>query len=257
MRRIFCLLSVLSLPLLVSCGEPASEEPTPNNSGVSCSDGERFNPIQDRCEPIPVADMGAGPDQSVPPDDMDAVRDMVTQPDQDEEPDAGPDMTVEPDMTAAPDMAVELDMVVEPDMSMPVDMGGNATTATLRGTVTRSTQPQNGGVGGLYVAIFERNPLTDMANPGLVGRTLIENADMSAPGASYTYEIPNIPPRAGAYYITAFLDDNNTVDVNNPDTAGPDRGDLVSLNGFSFPTVTVSEPGEKTFDIDLNLAMPF
>ena len=45
--------------------------------------------------------------------------------------------------------------------------------------------------------------------------------------------------------------------MNDPSKAGPDKGDLVSLDGFNFPTVTVSQPGEKTLDIVLNIAMPF
>jgi hypothetical protein len=236
MMKLRCALTMIALVSLSACGQDDTSDKN-NSQSVECSDGERYSPVKGQCEPIPSADMAA---------DL-AASDMSTQ-DMSVEQDLGPtpDMTATPDMT--PDMPVEQDMA--PDMVA-------ATDATLTGKITRSTAPKAGGKGGLYVAIFERNPITNQNDPGLVARTLIPDADMTAAGASYTYTLGPIPTRAEAYYITAFLDDNNTVNMNDPSKAGPDKGDLVSLDGFNFPTVTVSQPGEETLDIVLNIAMPF
>lgn len=220
---------------LTACGQEAQTDKN-NAAPIECSDGERYNEIKGACEPFGN------------PNDMAQVVDMPTTPDMTPDMTTQPDMPPAPDMTMAPDMAP--DMMVMPDMEQPA--GG-----TLVGKITRSTEPKSGGKGGLYVAIFERNPITDMNNPGLVARTFIPNADMSAAGASYDYTLGPIPPRAEAYYITAFLDDNNTVDMNDPSNAGPDRGDLVSLNGFSFPTVMVTQPSQQTLNLVLNTALPF
>lgn len=218
---------------VVGCGQDETNNKNNNGQTVQCSDNERYSPITGQCEPITSGqDMSTQPDMTTQPDMM---ADMATQPD------------MEIDMTVTPDMAP--DMMTQPDM--------DAQRGSLTGRITRSTEPKSGGKGGLFVAVFERNPITNRDNPGLVARTLIPDADMSAANASYTYTITDIPPRAEPYYITAFLDDNNTVNMNDPTKAGPDRGDLVSLDGLNFPTVTVSQPGQQTFDIVLNIALPF
>ena len=91
----------------------------------------------------------------------------------------------------------------------------------------------------------------------VVGNALLEDVDLSAAGASVAYAIDGIPPRAEDYYVIAFLDDNGNVDTSDPSSAGPDRGDLVSLNGVSTPKVSLPTAGDHTHDIDLNLVMPF
>ena len=64
-----------------------------------------------------------------------------------------------------------------------------------------------------------------------------------------------IPARSAPYYVVAFLDDNAT--VTDPTMAAPDRGDLVSLEGFSAPQVTVATDARVTLDLDLNQNLPF
>ncbi len=127
-------------------------------------------------------------------------------------------------------------------------------TATLFGVVTRSAAPAAGGVGGLYLAVFDGDPL---GGGQLVANSRIVGADMTSPDAAIAYQIEGIPARADEYFIIGFLDDNETVDPNDEDSQRPDRGDLVSLQGFGAPKVTIDVAGEKEFDIDLNVNMPF
>lgn len=130
----------------------------------------------------------------------------------------------------------------------------NGTTGTLFGVVTRSAAPMAGGVGGLYLAVFDGDPLGG-GQP--VANTLIEGADMNAADVEIAYQIDGIPVRAEDYFVIGFLDDNGTVNPNDMSSQRPDRGDLVSLQGFGAPSVTVDTPGETEFDIDLNVNMPF
>ena len=116
------------------------------------------------------------------------------------------------------------------------------------------TKPQNGGKGIVYVALFDRDPVTDRTNAKVVGRVIVPDVDMTADTASVAYSIGGIPPRAEPYFVIAFLDDNHNAVTTNP---GPDKGDLVSLDGIAAPKVTVAKPGKTTLDIPLNAAMPF
>jgi hypothetical protein len=131
------------------------------------------------------------------------------------------------------------------------------TLGRLHGSITRSVEPQAGGVGHIYLAVFDKDPVIEAANVQLIALAVVEDADLSQRGAAAVYEIASIPPRADAYFVTAFLDDNNSVDASSAEAAGPDKGDLVSLIGFASPSVVVSTPGERKFDIDLNTPMPF
>ena len=55
----------------------------------------------------------------------------------------------------------------------------------------------------------------------------------------------------------AFLDDNGTVDPSDESSQGPDKGDLVSMEGFGTPKVTIDQAGEVMVTVDLNVQMPF
>lgn len=136
--------------------------------------------------------------------------------------------------------------------SGPPPVGGGA----LAGVITRSAMPAAGGVGGLYVAIFDRDPVTMRDTAVAVGRAIVEDADMREASAAIPYEVTMIPPRAAPYYVTAFLDDNGTVG-SDPDAAGPDRGDLVALDGFASHQVVVDGERRVTLDLDLNFNLPF
>jgi hypothetical protein len=138
--------------------------------------------------------------------------------------------------------------------------GGDAApvaTARLRGTVRRTVAPQGDAAGNVFVAVFDRDPIANRDTAQVVGNALVADVDLAVAGASVPYAVEAIPPRADAYFLIAFLDDNSNVDTSMPATAGPDRGDLVSLMGVSAPKIVVATPGDHGHDIELNLVMPF
>lgn len=138
-----------------------------------------------------------------------------------------------------------------------IDAAAPSGTGSLTGNVTRSAAPAAGGRGHLYVAVFTSDPVTDRTGAMNVANARVENVDMSADGASIPYTVSGIPPRAEPYFVTAFLDDNGTVSATDPSAAGPDRGDLVALEGFASPRVTVSSEAPVALDLVLNFNLPF
>ena len=139
----------------------------------------------------------------------------------------------------------------------PSDSGPAAETGTIQGNVTRTARPRAGGIGALFIAVFDRDPVFDPDNVVVVGGDQINDADMNPSDVSIPYRIEAVPVRAETYFITAFLDDDGTVDTSDPDTLGPDRGDLISTMGLATPRVGVTEPGVVTKDIVLNINLPF
>jgi hypothetical protein len=142
--------------------------------------------------------------------------------------------------------------------SAPTVDAGSSTTggATLTGLVKRvaTTQPSAGGKGNVYVAVFDNDPVVNRQNARSVGNALVADADMSSATASVRYTITNLPPRSQQYFVIAFLDDNKNAPANAP---APDRGDLVSMDGFSAPKVTLSSATSVTLDLNLTMALPF
>jgi len=138
----------------------------------------------------------------------------------------------------------------------PVDAAAPAGSGSIEGNVTRSAMPAAGGRGDLYVAVFASDPVTDRMARN-IANARIDDVDMSATPVSVPYTVVGIPTRAEPYFITAFLDDNNTVDPTDPSRAGPDRGDLVALEGFSSIRVTVANDTPVSLNIDLNFNLPF
>lgn len=129
-------------------------------------------------------------------------------------------------------------------------------TATLTGKVKRvaTTNPSAGGKGPIYVAVFDADPVTNRQNAHAVGNALIQDTDMTSATAAVDYTITNLPPRSQPYFVIAFLDDNKTATTANP---APDRGDLVSMDGFSAPKVTLATATSVTLDLNLTMALPF
>ena len=142
----------------------------------------------------------------------------------------------------------------EPTDPDPVKPNPDPTTGTVFGTVTRSTRNSGDGFGDLYIAVFAGDPVRQMQNAELVDIVVIEGVDFSADDTVIEYRIDNIPPRAEPYPVLAFFDDNENV---NADAPGPDRGDLLSLDGFGAPTADMSEPAEVEVDLELNFSLPF
>lgn len=257
-------LSVLFFLQALACGTP--EESDEDMSTVQCSAGESVSPITGMC-------MSARMDMATTMDMTTTTQDM---------PASGTDMTLDmgEDMACASDKIynpitgvcvprVNGDMGSEPDAMMMEDLGQDMTQdvdmsvgefGVLVGQITRSTNPRNGGVGPVFIALFENNPITASTSggdPGLVAFQRIENVDFNPEGTMVAYRLEGIPPRAEPYFITAFLDDNMSADTSMPETAGPDRDDLVSLDGIGSPKVTIDMVGESMLDLDLNFAMIF
>ncbi|MCO4746878.1 MAG: hypothetical protein KC912_18925 [Proteobacteria bacterium] len=129
---------------------------------------------------------------------------------------------------------------------------GSSSTASLSGTIDRSAEPSNGGVGHLYVVVMEENPMTGGGDA--LGAVIIENADFTSSGASYDYTISGIEPGTAEVFVTAFLDDNANADATEP---GPDMGDLVSMEGVSFPSIVIDQATAYDLDLTLSFSMPF
>lgn len=259
-------LSVLFFLQALACGTP-EESDEDRDSMVQCAAGESVSPITGMCMSARI-DMAM--DMTSTTQDMFAGTDMLPL-------DMGADMACAPDKTFNPitGMCVsdttEEDMGSEPDAMMMADLGQQDMPAdmtqevdmaagdfgVLTGQVTRSTAPKNGGIGPVFVALFERNPITSGENAGLVSFQRIEGVDFNPANTSIPYRLEAIPPRDEAYFIIAFLDDNMSADVSMPSSAGPDRNDLVSLDGVGAPKVTIDMAGESMLDLDLNFALPF
>ena len=83
----------------------------------------------------------------------------------------------------------------------------------------------------------------------------VMNADLSAPGATVMYEIPDVPD--GTYHVVAFLDDNG----NSTPESGPDMGDLVTAEGLGPGCVEVTVAGGESVvapeAVNLNFLYPF
>ena len=264
--------SVLGLLLVVSaaaCSTPA-EEGDEDMSAVQCPAGQSVNPITGECagprqdmDTTPTQDMGMTTQQDMRVDPVVDMGSDLDQPQQDMACEAGqifnPMTGLCQDEPGGEDMGEDMaqDGGVE-DMAPPQDMGGDF--GVLVGHITRSTAPNNGGVGPVYIALFERNPITAStsgSDPGLVAFQRIENVNFNPDGTRVPYRLEGIPPRMEQYFITAFLDDNMTANMGDPMKAGPDRGDLISLDGIGPVKVTVDMVGEKMFDVDLNFSMLF
>jgi hypothetical protein len=129
--------------------------------------------------------------------------------------------------------------------------------ATVAGSIRRSAQPMGDARGNIYVALFDEDPVTNMDTAKVVARALLEAADLSAQGASVAYTLTDVPTRSADYFLVAFLDDNGNVDPATPDAAGPDKGDLVSLDGLAAPKLQVASVGTTQHDIVLNSVLPF
>ncbi len=149
--------------------------------------------------------------------------------------------------------SVDAPLAIDAPVAVDAPSGGGG---VLTGMVSRSAQPMGDARGNVFVALFDKDPVIDRMSAQVVARVRLDNVDLSATGASAPYTLTGVAPRAADYFLLAFLDDNGNVD---PMTAGagPDRGDLVSLDGFAAPKVKVSVAGTKTENVVLNSVLPF
>lgn len=130
------------------------------------------------------------------------------------------------------------------------------TCATVQGVVKRKAgiRPQNGGKGSLYVSVMDGDPVLGGGKVNSLAFQVVPGVDLNPDDAAVPYKLVDVPLRKEPSFIVAFLDDNGNV---NPDKPGPDKGDLVSLDGFSAPKLTVDKPGTTSYDITLNTYLPF
>lgn len=231
--------------VLAACADdettPGVETDAGEDVGGDVAEGDTTT--EDTFEPT---DNGVTPDTTTP--DV-AVEDTTVVPDV-----VDPTDTVVED--TATDTTVETDTAVVPDVVTPEG-------AVLTGVVSRSGDPASDGdgIGDLYIAVLDGNPLAlggGGATPNAVGVQLIENADLSLTSTQIEYRIEGIPPRAEAYYISAFLDDDDNAEPGAG--AQPDRGDLLNLESLlppAIPTQVIDSATEFIFDIDLNQTRPF
>jgi hypothetical protein len=131
------------------------------------------------------------------------------------------------------------------------------TCGSLVGHVSRksTTMAQHGGVGNVYIAVFDGNPIADQANAKVVAQTVLMNVDLGASSASFAYRVDGIPVRAAEYQVVAFLDDDHNASATNP---APSKGDLVTIDLMAFGGVKapVTKSGDTTLDLQLNAALP-
>jgi hypothetical protein len=129
--------------------------------------------------------------------------------------------------------------------------------ASHGGQVVRkaTTKPQHGGIGNVYVAVFDGNPITDMAHARVVGRVIVADADLSSDTASVAYRVDGIPARATEYQVIAFLDDDHDATAQSP---APNKGDLASIDlaGFGGIKIVIAGAGDTSLDLPLNAALP-
>jgi phage-related tail fiber protein len=200
---------------------------------------------------------------------MDVAQDDANEPSPDAD-SAEPDITSMDTMTADASLLDAADDVSTTDTSgsgtpdvVEVDVAvdtASATTATIVGALLRTTEPARGndGAGDVFIALFDSDPISNRTQSPQ-GAVIIAAVDLSFDGASVAYQFPNVVPRPEPYFISAFMDDNGNASTS-PESAGPDRGDLVMLQSFLPPAskqITVTEPGEFVFDIELDQILPF
>lgn len=166
--------------------------------------------------------------------------------------DAGSDTATDQDASA--DTSTGQDVTTDP--SADADVDETPRFATLSGNVSRSTDPKNGGVGPLYIAVLERNPIT---SPGtdILGVDVVPSADLSESDASVPYSVEGIPVSDEPYFVLAFLDDDSNASTVYPTPNKPDLIAIVAGVGVTLPTITLAEEGDYELDLVLNLEYPF
>lgn len=97
--------------------------------------------------------------------------------------------------------------------------GGMSNIAGLKGIVSAKVAPTGDGKGTLYIFLHDKQPPS-----GPLVNTPVNGADLSSTYATEQYYIGGVP--AGQYYISAFLDDNNSVNPLFPFGIVPDKGDM-------------------------------
>ena len=122
-------------------------------------------------------------------------------------------------------------------------------TATISGTVTRSGELEDDGVGDLWVLVARDIVVIDeLISAEILATDLIEGIDMSAEDASENYRITGVP--MGTHAIVAILDEQQ---IGNP---YPSDDDLLSLAGRAGVIQIEVDESEETKNLVLSASWP-
>ena len=161
--------------------------------------------------------------------------------------DTGDDDTGDDD-TGDDDTGDDDDIVDDDDIGD--DDDSSAEGAVLSWTITRSATLVGDGIGPLTVAVLPNNPGGGSLDQPL-GTFSLESADFSQSTSTVSFIIYGIPPRADPYFVTAFLDDDES-GTESP----PTNGDLFASGASKTgPTVVMDSLDTFTLDLDLDIAI--
>ena len=144
--------------------------------------------------------------------------------------------------------------VVDGPLDTGADTDDDPDVPTIYGEITYSENLVEDGVGNLYVAVFDKDPVWNSNSATAMGRQVIRDVDFNTDGPPPSYSISGVPPRSSAYYLLAFFDDNGTADETEPT---PDKGDLISFDQGTLGSPQIVVSGSAMHDIDLNMKMPW
>jgi hypothetical protein len=120
---------------------------------------------------------------------------------------------------------------------------------TVSGTITRSADVKftkgADGIGDLNIALVSE---CSMNPPPTELYGFVEAADLSSADNAIPYDVADVP--VGTHYMIAFLDDNDSGDL--------DSGDLVASDGLGIKCteVTVVDADIEGADLELNFVLP-
>ena len=120
---------------------------------------------------------------------------------------------------------------------------------SLEGTVVRSAQATEDGVGTLVVSVYDTDPLQNEDACELASSSA-SNVDLSGEANGFGYTVGGIPTRAEPYIVVALFDDNGDLDA----LGQPGPGDLLSYAGetTAFPTAVVADAAPVPLQLELN-----
>ena len=121
--------------------------------------------------------------------------------------------------------------------------GGNTGDGTIEVAIRSSLDASDDLVGDVHVWLFEGDPRTDLA-PLYQGDGV--PVDLTTAGAEATFTLDNVPIRAEAMSVVAYLD------VDGSGANGPTSGDPVALDGTDLPTVLVEDEMPASLALELS-----
>ena len=122
--------------------------------------------------------------------------------------------------------------------------GGNTGDGTIEVAIRSSLDASDDLVGDVHVWLFEGDPRTDPQPPLYQGDGV--PVDLTTAGAEATFTLDNVPIRAEAMSVVAYLD------VDGSGANGPTSGDPVALDGTDLPTVLVEDEMPASLALELS-----